>query len=410
MLVNFNRERGVYALGWFGLFFFPILFFPSVTFDLLPNTEVAPYAFLFSIAYLKNIDYRLLIFVFYLIVSSIISLAYNHEIDGIVYQSIRSLSAFINPVLIFFVLFSFDRHSLGKMWTVSLYIFLFLFFLGLLQSLNVIGWAEGFFKFLVPKSSSIDLGIRGVTLLDIEPARAGVSFLFIYILVRTVYLKNKYLFVSDLIIGLYLLLIVESAMAFALYVSFFLIFHFKKSPYIILIFIFLLFPFLSGAESRTIMLIDSFFNLSIGEFLLVLVNSSGHRIFSMYAAPLYGLLNPFGGGVGNWQLSSQHAALLTGIDLTQLSYYRDLEFGRFSTFRGSGYIMNLFVEGGIVGVWLLLLAVIRKINKIYKSCVQAKQIALIFFVKIFFIGSVGNPVVWVCTALSLLYIYYNNEV
>ena len=72
--------------------------------------------------------------------------------------------------------------------------------------------------------------------------------------------------------------------------------------------------------------------------------------------------------------------------------------------------MNLFVEGGIVGVWLLLLAVIRKINKIYKSCVQAKQIALIFFVKIFFIGSVGNPVVWVCTALSLLYIYYNNEV
>ena len=183
MLAYIDRESKFYTLGWVGIFFFPLLFFPSVTFDLLPNTEVAPYAFLFSIAYLKNIDYRLLIFVFYLIVSSVISLAYNHEINEIIYQSIRSLAAFINPILIFFVLFSFDRHSLGKMWKVSLYIFIFLFLLGLLQSLNVIDWAQGFFKFLVPKSSSIDLGIRGVTLLDIEPARAGVSFLFIYILV-----------------------------------------------------------------------------------------------------------------------------------------------------------------------------------------------------------------------------------
>lgn len=410
MLAYIDRESKFYTLGWVGIFFFPLLFFPSVTFDLLPNTEVAPYAFLFSIAYLKNIDYRLLIFVFYLIVSSVISLAYNHEINEIIYQSIRSLAAFINPILIFFVLFSFDRHSLGKMWKVSLYIFIFLFLLGLLQSLNVIDWAQGFFKFLVPKSSSIDLGIRGVTLLDIEPARAGVSFLFIYILVRTVYLKNKYLFISDLIIGLYLLVIIESAMAFALYAAFFFIFHFKKSPFIILIFIFLLFPFLSGAESRTIMLIDAFFDLPFDEFLLLLVNSSGHRIFTMYAAPLYGLFNPFGGGVGNWQLSSQQAALLTGIDLTQLSYYRDLENGRFSTFRGSGYIMNLFVEGGVVGVWLLLSAVIRKTYKFYKTHMRAKQVILIFFVKIFFIGSVGNPVAWVCTALSLLYIHYNHEV
>ena len=397
------------SLGLLGLSFFPMLFFPSVTFGLLPGTEVAPYAILFSIPYLKKIDYLLFIFLAYLAISSIVSSIYNFETRGILYESVRSLAAFVNPVIAFFVLFSFCRNSLEKMWRISLYIFIFIFFLGLLQSFNFLGFAESFFKFLVPKSSSVDLGIRGVTLLDIEPARAGVSFLFIYILIRGVYLKDKYFFISDLIIGLYILLIIESAMAFALYVAFFFIFHIKKTPYIILIAL-LLFPLLSGIESRTIMLIGEFYKRPIDEFIMLFINASGHRIFSIYASTFYGLLHPFGGGVGNWHASSQHAAILTGFDLTQLSYYKLLEHGVFASFRGSGYMMNMLIEGGATGFGLLLLTIFNKIYKIYKMNAQAKQVILIFLVKIFFIGSVGNPVAWICTALLLLYIYYNYEI
>ena len=80
---------------------------------------------------------------------------------------------------------------------------------------------DDFIKFLIPRGSSSALveANRGVRLLSSEPARAGNEMLFIYILLRKVYI-NRFKFITDILFLLFIGIILQSFIILALTICF----------------------------------------------------------------------------------------------------------------------------------------------------------------------------------------------
>ena len=66
---------------------------------------------------------------------------------------------------------------------------------------------------------------RGVTLLSNEPARAGIDLIFIYIVIRTVFIKSSRKTVFDLLLFMYLAIFIQSFMAISLYLAYIILIY-----------------------------------------------------------------------------------------------------------------------------------------------------------------------------------------
>ena len=157
---------------------------------------------------------------------------------------------------------------------------------------------------------------------------------------------------------------------------------------------------------RTVDLFKEIFNQkSFSKTFFLLINESGHRLISIYSSWLYSWTNPFGGGIGNWEVSSAEALRLTGIDLSKLRYFILHGNSKAIPIRSSGFIPNLVLDTGIIGFFVFVMFLFSTLRKYWNNNPESKNIMLIFFFKILFIGSVGTPVAWITTAISLKYLY-----
>ena len=71
------------------------------------------------------------------------------------------------------------------------------------------------------------------------------------------------------------------------------------------------------------------------------MNESGARVITIYSFFQYGLIYPFGGGVGAWEQSSLDALNMSGINYHDMRYFNliyELR-GGYGT-RGSGFLVN----------------------------------------------------------------------
>ena len=175
---NIRRQYGI-------LFIFPyiswLLFFPSINFGLY-EAEIFPWALLISVVFIERYNKILLIAVLYLSLSAVMAMLIYESY----FESIRSLAAYLNALLAFSLIFSLPTPCIIKLTKQVRKVFVVLLVLGLLQYLQIINFIDPVLKFLVPRadSSSLDYMNRGVTLLASEPARAGVEFVFIYMVLR----------------------------------------------------------------------------------------------------------------------------------------------------------------------------------------------------------------------------------
>ena len=253
------------------------------------------------------------------------------------------------------------------------------------------------------------MGHRGITLLATEPSRASVEFIFLYLLCRLTLINQKYWFLTDLLLGVVLMVCFRAATGMMLYAVMLLLFN--RKLLITMTGLMLLLVLYGGNLDfgRFYKLILDLAQLPLDDAFMLLMNTSGNRVISIYASIIYGFNNFFGGGIGNWKESSIDALLLTGVDYTKLNYFNaEWKEGSLS-FRMSGYFMNLILDVGYVGALIFFLSIYQGVKPFLATDSIAFLVFIFFVFNIMIVGSVGVPVAWICTAIILRVIFMRQE-
>ena len=292
-------------------------------------------------------------------------------------------------------------------------LFIFLLVLGILQFTGLLKIFDPLFKFLIPRASSESLAhvSRGVTLLATEPARAGVSLVFFYIVFRTAFVNNKRI-LSDALFLFFLIIVIKSIMALGLYMVFILATYRIRLIRLLIIGVMVLYLVdISGGGGRTQAMIDKIKDQkNLSDATMVVVDLAGPRLISVYSSWLHTMYNPFGGGIGHWEKSSVKALKMTEIDLSKISYFRVKGDSKPIPARSSGYISNLVLDTGFLGVFIFLIFLYSILRRYWNISNESKNIIILFLFKIMFIGSVGPPDAWIATIIALKYLYYKNVI
>jgi hypothetical protein len=376
-----------------------LCFFPSITFGLL-TAEVLPYAMAYSALHAQRIKLMVYLFISLVLGSAIYSVLSVHH-TPLAGEALRSSFAYLNPILIFAVILALPKQEYMKFVTLCQRVFIFLAILMLVQFSGLFGFLDPIFKIFVPRASSTALGFRGITLLSTEPARASVEFLFLYLVFRIFWLPARYKAIADIAVGVAILVVFKSATTVFLYGVYLALFNRTLLWLSVPVLIYLIVTNNSAITGRAFELIKTLNSLSFDEAVFHLVNTSGNRIISIFSAVEYGLKYPFGGGVGNWQETSVDALVLTGYDYTQLNYFNAEWKDGNLYFRATGYMMNLMMDLGIVGVGFATALIYSLARPFVKTLKNGKSIFTLFLLNVFFVGSVGAPVPWIATAILL---------
>jgi len=377
-----------------------LLFFPSITFSLV-SAEIFPWALIYSFKLNPIINYRILLFIGALFLSSIFSFFYGYYYN-LETDIIRSFLAYLNPVLIFYciILISEDKFELLK--KVFFGVFIFLIVLGLFQFFGLIKPLDPFFRFLLVRGASDKLeGARGVNLLATEPSRAAIEFLFFgmcYLYFKNFNIKKNFLF--DFFLIVYLLFIIRSALGLFLLMMYFLFKYKLKFMLSLLIIGLFMIPFISGDIRALNIVLQIVSTSSIEELYKLLLNASGFRLLSLISGYSYGFLFPFGGGVGLWQNSIIESFYILKFDPQEITYFIFNHDGRFAPIRPTSYVASLMLDVGIIG-FVCFFIFIYPFLKIGLTNKRSFVFTAVFGFYLFFFGAVGNPVPWVCFALII---------
>ena len=378
---------------------------PSVTFGLL-EAEVFPWAFLFYCLYSRSVNKLLMLLIFCMLMSSLYVVYVNG--NDVLLEVFRSFLAYINSLLIFNLIMVSSSYKVSR-WVGLVNLFFWAFILwGLVQSSGILSSYDYIFKHIIPRGYSYSLsfmGDRGVTLMASEPARAGIELIFIYLVVRFVTIPRKYILILDVVVLIFLAIVIKSAISLIFFVVCLAIFY-RFKAFIFFGIVLAFSPFVVGTgdliSSRAINLFVDLYHLNTFESMFnTLINTGGHRVISIYSSYAYGFLNPFGGGIGNWQTSSVDSLMLTGIDPSNIQFFKVHGGGEAVGFRSSGFIANFMLDLGVAGFILLFVYLYRQIKSYWKFDYANKALIFIFMLKILFIGSVGNPVSWICFAVAI---------
>jgi len=371
------------------------LYFPSINFGIF-SAEVFPWAFILSLFIVRKfgkIDLLLLLGIFF-------STIYGAWRGAEIFEIFRGLGSYLNFFAAYMIAKQISYADVSRVMRLNKAIFLLLIFIGIVQFLHIAPFLDPVIKFLIPRGSAESLtefGGRGASLLSSEPARAGVELLFIYLLFRLT-ISSRFKLFSDVLMFLFLLVIIKSVMAVGLYLVFFALSHVRAFLFGLLLTIPLM-SFLLGSESigRVGTLIVELINSDIRDVFFVVMNSSGHRVFSIWTSFYYGIVYPLGGGVGAWKQSSLQAIELVGYDVSALRFFHFWGDGAPIPIRSSGLVGNLMLDLGILYTTLFIYSIHRNIKSIFlQKYSEAIPLVAVFFTKIFFIGSVGTTVEIFC--------------
>lgn len=379
------------------------LFFPSINFSLI-KAEIFPWPLLVTLLHpirLKIDDLVLLFLLFF-----------NFSIAILLYPNFNTVvtaASYLSPLLAYIFIKNASQTLLSRILDIIPSLFWFLTILGCAQYLGLLSIFEPIFDMLLSRGGSTVFGAgRGVMLLSTEPSRAGVEYLFIaavYFMVSpSLKMRLMIIFVALVVI----VFLIKSSVALLFLCLWLLFLHPVKSVafFFILISVFVLHGAIINVENfRSMSMIlgiidsDSFYDTFI-----FLLQQSGFRFISVYSAYFYSLNEVFGNGVGSWVYVAADSYKMAGFQPDQISFFRYYYDSSFISLKPTAFFALVALELGIPG----LIVGVCYIGWQFNGCsfpLQSYQRAtiLIFFVSVFLLGSVGNPVYWAAFALSLRY-------
>jgi len=388
-----------------------LLFFPSFTFGLV-GAEIFPWAILYAIGKKGTTDLRLLSIMFILFLSTIITQLWYSEIGWM--ESLRALAAYLNAIIVFFVIMRLDDYSVRRLNIVSLRVFVLLLLVGLMQYFQVFEGTGKVIDSIVPRGSwgALEVGGRGVPLLSTEPSRASVELIFLYAIVRynvlpQVKLIGKYIFVFDVSVFLFVFVFLKSMAGLVFLVIFFLPIY--RLPFALVLLAVVLGSSVYVENNRAFSVFMSLFSSgSFTQLFSTLLNASGFRVVSVLSAYYSGVLIPIGQGVGAWELSSIKSMMMAGFAASDIQYFRYFSSGDFIGVRPASFVSNLFLDIGLMG-FLLVCYLLKGVLMEVVNLKPPFSIISLFLFSTFFFGAVGNPIPWICLALVLRTLQYTKK-
>lgn len=382
-----------------------LIYFPSITFSVLA-AEIFPWAIIYYLIFYRKVYYWSLLIVGLMLISVLFFYFFDAYFDF--YQSFRSIFAYLNPLLLFSCFLYEKEKEIERHFYIIRSVFVFFVILGLGQLFDILGMLQPIFDFIMPRGGTAAIGGgRGVSLMSSEPARASFEIVFLYLVVRYFFVDNKFVLLTDIIVGLFLLFVVKAGTGVIIYFIFLFLFHgFGKLPLMLLI-IYLTFElfvgYFVGNEIRAIKLIDALISASTswGDFFENLIKMSGFRGISIYSSFKYGVLFPFGAGIGSWQHSSVDALAISGFSPKDIPFFVYANNADWKSIRPTSYVSSLMLDVGVIGVGVFFSVILGKISQYWMNGYYSKRIIVLFVLYLFFWGSIGDPIPWIAVALIL---------
>jgi hypothetical protein len=373
------------------------------------SAEIFPWAFLYALR--KDLKLTM-VYVFFL-VYLVVSVGMHWGSFTSVLVPARAFFALVNASLIFFLLIKIDSEEYRMLVRIFEWVFGINVFLCLIQFLGLFpSFLEPIFRLFIDRfTHEIYGGGRGVAGLFAEPSYASMSmhyYFAFFMLSRKINPRSQLgiaaivgmivfdLFIIRSVTGLVMILIYFASLQKARDLL-------KAGLVIVLLLGGIISQFGNSPNApRSVETAHDFIKYkNYQDPMPWILEQSGFRFVSVWAAYKYGFTHPFGSGIGKWGPASIQAMDDIGIKASAMSFFASAMGSEYQGVRPTSFAAGLMLETGIVGLVLFILAFWPFIReKALWQQEHTRSVIIFFLFNVFALGSIGDPLPFVFLALA----------
>ena len=397
-----------------------LIFLPNIMpLKALFSSEIFPWAFLYALRKDLRLTLGYGLFLGYIVVSALLMLG---SFPSVLIPA-RALFALINASMIFFLLIHVQKEEYRVLVNIFHGVFLVNVLLCAMQYLGIVpSFLEPIFRLFIDRFiNEFNGGGRGVAGLFAEPSYASMAmhyYFAFFMLSRKVNPRSMIGICAIVAMVLFDMFIIRSVTGVVMILIYLASLQraqnlLKAGLVIVLLLGTVIYQFgRSPNAPRSVETAYDFFKYGAYQDPTPwLLEQSGFRFVSVWAAYKYGFTHPFGSGVGGWGQASIQAMDDIGIKASAMSFFATAMGSEYQGVRPTSFAAGLMLETGIVGLFLFFLAFypFLKRRELYTD-VHTRSISIFFLFNTFALGSIGDPIPFIFLALAYRSVIVPEEV
>ena len=397
-----------------------LIFLPNIMpLKALFSSEIFPWAFLYALRKDLRLTLGYGLFLGYIIISALLMLG---SFPSVLIPA-RALFALINASMIFFLLIHVQKEEYRVLVNIFHGVFLVNVVLCAMQYLGIVpSFLEPIFRLFIDRFiNEFNGGGRGVAGLFAEPSYASMAmhyYFAFFMLSRKVNPRSMIGICAIVAMVLFDMFIIRSVTGVVMILIYLASLQraqnlLKAGLVIVLLLGTVIYQFgRSPNAPRSVETAYDFFKYGAYQDPTPwLLEQSGFRFVSVWAAYKYGFTHPFGSGVGGWGQASIQAMDDIGIKASAMSFFATAMGSEYQGVRPTSFAAGLMLETGIVGLFLFFLAFypFLKRRELYTD-VHTRSISIFFLFNTFALGSIGDPIPFIFLALAYRSVIVPEEV
>lgn len=373
------------------------------------QAEIFPWAFLYSLRKDLRLTLGYAVFLLYLVISVSLMLG---SFSSLLVPA-RAFFALLNASMIFFVLIHIKEEEFAFLRKAFEWVFLANMILSSIQFLGLFPpFLDPLFRLFIDRfTAEIYGGGRGVAGLFAEPSYASMSFHYYFAYFMMARRINPRSFIGIAAIAgivafdLFIIRSVTGVVMIVLYLASMQKGRDLVKAGIVIIGLLSSSVYFLGQSSnapRSIEVAHDFFKYGAYQDPVPwLLEQSGFRFVSVWAAYRYGFTHPFGSGIGGWGNASIQAMDDIGVPASAMSFFASAAGSEYQGVRPTSFAAGLMLETGIVGLVLFCIAFFPFIfRRALFEDIHARSLMVFFLFNIFALGSIGDPLPFIFFALA----------
>jgi hypothetical protein len=373
------------------------------------QAEIFPWAFLYSLRKDLRLTLGYAVFLLYLVISVSLMLG---SFSSLLVPA-RAFFALLNASMIFFVLIHIKENEFAFLRKAFEWVFLANMVLSSIQFLGLFPpFLDPLFRLFIDRfTAEIYGGGRGVAGLFAEPSYASMSFHYYFAYFMMARRINPRSLVGIAAIAgivafdLFIIRSVTGVVMIVLYLASMQKGRDLVKAGIVIIGLLSSSVYFLGQSSnapRSIEVAHDFFKYGAYQDPVPwLLEQSGFRFVSVWAAYKYGFTHPFGSGIGGWGNASIQAMDDIGVPASAMSFFASAAGSEYQGVRPTSFAAGLMLETGIVGLVLFCIAFFPFIfRRALFEDIHARSLMVFFLFNIFALGSIGDPLPFIFFALA----------
>ena len=397
-----------------------LIFLPNIMpLKALFSSEIFPWAFLYALRKDLRLTLGYGLFLGYIVVSALLMLG---SFPSVLIPA-RALFALINASMIFFLLIHVQKEEYRVLVNIFHGVFLVNVVLCAMQYLGIVpSFLEPIFRLFIDRFiNEFNGGGRGVAGLFAEPSYASMAmhyYFAFFMLSRKVNPRSMIGICAIVAMVLFDMFIIRSVTGVVMILIYLASLQraqnlLKAGLVIVLLLGTVIYQFgRSPNAPRSVETAYDFFKYGAYQDPTPwLLEQSGFRFVSVWAAYKYGFTHPFGSGVGGWGQASIQAMDDIGIKASAMSFFATAMGSEYQGVRPTSFAAGLMLETGIVGLFLFFLAFYPFLSRreLYTD-VHTRSISIFFLFNTFALGSIGDPIPFIFLALAYRSVIVPEEV